>query len=87
VFQFIADQHGRLDGVIVLPATPNVERGHTLGMAEDGEVEAFVRDEDGRAGGLRQRTGLRPARGARRGRRGAGRSRSSPTPTTGTATT
>jgi malonyl-CoA reductase/3-hydroxypropionate dehydrogenase (NADP+) len=45
VFQFIADQHGRLDGVIVLPATPNVERGHSLGMAEDGEVEAFVRDE------------------------------------------
>ncbi|MEX1362232.1 MAG: SDR family NAD(P)-dependent oxidoreductase [Nannocystaceae bacterium] len=45
VFQLLDDQFGRLDGVIVLPATPNVERVHTLSTAGDDEVRKFVEDE------------------------------------------
>lgn len=44
-FQFICDHYGRLDGVIVLPKTPNGEHGHSLGTAEDEDVENFVRNE------------------------------------------
>jgi malonyl-CoA reductase/3-hydroxypropionate dehydrogenase (NADP+) len=44
-FQFIEDNHGRIDGVIMLSKTPNGEHGHSLAAAEDGDVEAFVRDE------------------------------------------
>jgi len=44
-FQFIADQFGRLDGVIVLPKTPNGVHGHTLAAAADEDVERFVHDE------------------------------------------
>jgi len=44
-FQFINDQYGRLDGVIMLPKTPNGEHGYSLSTAEDRDVEAFVEDE------------------------------------------
>jgi len=44
-FQFIAERFGRLDGVVMLPKTPNGEHGHTLSTAEDGDVEAFIREE------------------------------------------
>ena len=44
-FQFIDDQFGRLDGVIVLPATPNGQHGHSLGVADDRDVETFVDNE------------------------------------------
>ena len=44
-FQFIADRFGRLDGVVMLPKTANGEHGHSLSMAEDRDVEAFVREE------------------------------------------
>jgi len=44
-FQFIDDRFGRLDGVIVLPATPNGEHGHSLSVAEDRDVETFVDNE------------------------------------------
>ncbi|MEM9058673.1 MAG: SDR family oxidoreductase, partial [Pseudomonadota bacterium] len=45
VFQFMADHYGRLDGVIVLPATPNGQHGYSLCTADDEDVTAFVRDE------------------------------------------
>ena len=44
-FQFINDQFGRLDGVIMLPKTPNGEHGYSLSTAEDRDVEAFVENE------------------------------------------
>ncbi|MGY6553381.1 MAG: SDR family NAD(P)-dependent oxidoreductase [Wenzhouxiangella sp.] len=44
-FQLIEDQFGRLDGVIVLPGTPNGEHGHTLTSAEDRDVETFIDNE------------------------------------------
>jgi len=44
-FQFINDQYGRLDGVIMLPKTPNGEHGYSLSTAEDRDVEAFVENE------------------------------------------
>jgi len=44
-FQFVDDQYGRLDGVIVLPNTPNGEHGHSLSTAEDRDVETFVDNE------------------------------------------
>jgi len=44
-FQLIAERFGRLDGVVMLPKTPNGEHGHSLSMAEDRDVEAFVREE------------------------------------------
>lgn len=44
-FQLIAERFGRLDGVVMLPKTPNGEHGHSLSMAEDQDVEAFVREE------------------------------------------
>jgi len=44
-FQFINDQYGRLDGVIMLPKTPNGEHGHSLSTAEDRDVEGFVENE------------------------------------------
>jgi len=45
VFQFIADHYGRLDGVIVLPATPNGQHGYSLSTADDDDVAAFVENE------------------------------------------
>ncbi len=44
-FQLIEDQFGRLDGVIVLPGTPNGEHGHSLTSAEDRDVETFIDNE------------------------------------------
>ena len=44
-FQFIAEQFARLDGVILLPTTPNGEHGYSLSTAEDRDVEAFVNEE------------------------------------------
>ena len=44
-FQLIAERFGRLDGVVMLPKTPNGQHGHSLSMAEDRDVEAFVREE------------------------------------------
>ena len=44
-FQFVDDQFGRLDGVIVLPGTPNGEHGHSLSTAGDRDVETFVDNE------------------------------------------
>jgi malonyl-CoA reductase/3-hydroxypropionate dehydrogenase (NADP+) len=44
-FQFVDDNFGRLDGVIVLPGTPNGEHGHSLSTAEDRDVETFVDNE------------------------------------------
>ncbi|MEM1080217.1 MAG: SDR family NAD(P)-dependent oxidoreductase [Pseudomonadota bacterium] len=44
-FKLINDQFGRLDGVIMLPKTPNGEHGYSLSTAEDHHVEAFVNHE------------------------------------------
>jgi malonyl-CoA reductase/3-hydroxypropionate dehydrogenase (NADP+) len=44
-FEFLADQFGRLDGVIMLPKTPNGQHGYSLGTAEDDDVERFVNEE------------------------------------------
>jgi malonyl-CoA reductase/3-hydroxypropionate dehydrogenase (NADP+) len=44
-FQFVSDHYGRLDGVVVLPRSPNGEHGHSLSTAGDEDVEAFVRHE------------------------------------------
>lgn len=45
VFTYIDDQFGRLDSVIVLPATPNGQHGYTLSTAEDEDIERFVEVE------------------------------------------
>ncbi|MEJ2385673.1 MAG: SDR family oxidoreductase [Xanthomonadales bacterium] len=45
VFQFVSDNYGRLDGVIVLPATPNGQHGYSLSTADDDDVAAFVEAE------------------------------------------
>jgi len=45
VFQFFDDQFGQLDGVIVLPATPNGQHGYTLSTADDDDIEKFVETE------------------------------------------
>jgi len=42
---FVRDQYGRLDGVVVLPATGNGDHGYGLATAEDEDVSEFVRDE------------------------------------------
>jgi len=44
-FQFVDDNFGKLDGVIILPGTPNGEHGHSLATAGDREVETFVGNE------------------------------------------
>ena len=44
-FQLINDHFGRLDGVIMLPKTPNGQHGYSLSTAEDRDVEAFVENE------------------------------------------
>jgi len=44
-FQFVDDHFGRLDGVIVLPGTPNGEHGHSLSTASDTDVATFVDNE------------------------------------------
>ncbi len=41
--EFISDQHGRLDGVVVLPSRRNF--GHDLAGATDEDVDRFLRDE------------------------------------------
>jgi malonyl-CoA reductase/3-hydroxypropionate dehydrogenase (NADP+) len=43
--QFMEDRYGRLDGVIVLPATPNRNRNQDLSTMDDSAVEDFLRDE------------------------------------------
>lgn len=45
VLKFVDDHFGRLDGVIVLPATPNGEHGYTLSTADDNDIERFVQVE------------------------------------------
>lgn len=45
VFRFLVDHYGRLDGVVVLPATPNGEHGYSLSTADDADVAAFVETE------------------------------------------
>jgi malonyl-CoA reductase/3-hydroxypropionate dehydrogenase (NADP+) len=45
VLKFLDDNFGRLDGVIVLPATPNGEHGYSLSTADDDDVEKFVEVE------------------------------------------
>jgi malonyl-CoA reductase/3-hydroxypropionate dehydrogenase (NADP+) len=45
LFEFIAQRFGRLDGLIVLPNTPNGAHGHTLAVARDEDVEGFVEEE------------------------------------------
>lgn len=42
VLKFLDDHFGRLDGVIVLPATPNGEHGYSLSTADDEDIETFV---------------------------------------------
>jgi len=45
LFNFILQRFDRLDGLIVLPNTPNGAHGHTLAVATDADVEGFVEDE------------------------------------------
>lgn len=45
VLKFMDGHFGRLDGVIVLPATPNGEHGYTLSTADDDDIETFVEVE------------------------------------------
>lgn len=45
VLKFLDDNFGRLDGVIVLPATPNGEHGYSLSTADDDDIETFVDTE------------------------------------------
>lgn len=45
VLQYFDDQFGRLDGVIVLPRTPNGQHGYTLSTADDDDIEKFVEAE------------------------------------------
>jgi len=45
MFQFLDSQFGRLDGVIVLPATPNGQHGYSLTTADDEDVARFVETE------------------------------------------
>lgn len=44
-FQFLDDHFGRLNGVVVLPATPNGAHGHSLSTADDTDVNSFVEQE------------------------------------------
>jgi malonyl-CoA reductase/3-hydroxypropionate dehydrogenase (NADP+) len=44
-FQYLDNQFGRIDGVIVLPATPNGQHGYTLSTADDDDIEKFVETE------------------------------------------
>jgi len=45
LLQYFDDQFGRLDGVIVLPATPNGQHGYTLSTADDDDIAKFVETE------------------------------------------
>ena len=45
VFHFLSDHFGRLDGVVVLPATPNGQHGYSLSTADDEDVADFVEAE------------------------------------------
>ncbi len=45
LFEFIAQRFDRLDGVVVLPNTPNGAHGHSLAVAKDEDVSGFVEDE------------------------------------------
>ncbi|MEO1202944.1 MAG: SDR family NAD(P)-dependent oxidoreductase, partial [Pseudomonadota bacterium] len=45
MFQYFHDQFGRLDGVIVLPRTPNGQHGYTLSTADDDDIAQFVETE------------------------------------------
>ncbi len=44
-FQYLQSQFGRLDGVIVMPETPNGEHGYSLTTADDEDVARFVETE------------------------------------------
>lgn len=44
-FDYIRDQFGRLDGIVVLPRSGNGQHGYSLSTAGDEDVAAFVRDE------------------------------------------
>jgi malonyl-CoA reductase/3-hydroxypropionate dehydrogenase (NADP+) len=43
--QYVADNYGRLDGVVVLPVNPNGVHGYALSTASDLDVDTFIRDE------------------------------------------
>lgn len=43
--QFLEDRYGRLDGVVVLPSTPNPSWGHELSTMTDEQVDTFLQDE------------------------------------------
>ncbi len=45
VFEFLDERFGRLDGVIMLPATPNGQHGYSLSTADDTDIERFVETE------------------------------------------
>ncbi|MEJ2541354.1 MAG: SDR family NAD(P)-dependent oxidoreductase, partial [Gemmatimonadota bacterium] len=45
LFTMIDDRFGRLDGVIVMPNTPNGQHGYALSMAGDADVRGFVEQE------------------------------------------
>ncbi len=45
LFELVLQRFGRLDGLIVLPNTPNGAHGHTLAVATDEDVAGFVADE------------------------------------------
>ncbi len=45
LFDLIGSRYGRLDGVIVLPNTPNGAHGYTLATARDDDVRGFVEQE------------------------------------------
>ncbi|MEM6709859.1 MAG: SDR family NAD(P)-dependent oxidoreductase [Pseudomonadota bacterium] len=45
VFQFLKDHFSRLDGIVVLPATANSDRGYSLATADDDEVRNFIESE------------------------------------------
>ena len=45
LFELIRQRYDRLDGLIVLPNTPNGAHGHTLAVATDEDVAGFVADE------------------------------------------
>lgn len=45
VLNYFDDHFGGIDGVIVLPATPNGQHGYSLSTADDDDIERFVETE------------------------------------------
>ncbi|MEM7674859.1 MAG: SDR family oxidoreductase, partial [Myxococcota bacterium] len=44
-FDYVRDNFGRLDGVVVLPRSGNGQHGYSLSTAGDEDIQLFVRDE------------------------------------------